>query len=168
MPTPAELYELYLLNNPDDTRLIELIEITHPNLTKEFFLTPTPEEVTLTLENGANVIPRSVNMTVKKSASKDDLDERFTFTISDIFGELNDQADLIPLDSQEPVRLIYRGFISTDTSEPSEGPYVLQVTSMTQTTDGAVSLEAQSPSLVVNRTGELYTYERFPMLRGFL
>lgn len=168
MPNPAELYELYLLNNPDDVRLIELIEIYHPALTQTFLLTPTPEPVTLTLEDGRTITPRNVSMDVRKSSSKDDLDERFTFTISDIYGELNDQADLIPLDDQTPVSLIYRGFISTDTSEPSEGPYILQVATMTQSTDGSVSIEAQSPSLVVNRTGELYTYDRFPMLRGFL
>lgn len=168
MPTPSELYELYLINNTDDARLIELIEISHPSLTETFLLTPTPEPVSLTLENGSTITPRPVNMSVKKSSSRDDLDERFTFTISDIYGQLNDQADLIPLDDQTPVTLTYRGFISSDTSEPSEGPYILQISSMTQTTDGAVSLEAQSPSLVVNRTGELYTYDRFPMLRGFL
>jgi hypothetical protein len=28
--------------------------------------------------------------------------------------------------------------------------------------------EAKAPSLNVNKTGELYTFDRFPMLKGFL
>lgn len=168
MPTPAELYELYLLNNPDGQRLIEVVSISHSALTKTYHLTPTPEPVLVTLETSEQIVPIPTNLNVQKSRSKDDLDEQFTFNFDDSYGVLSDEADRIPLDSNEDVLITYRSFVADDTSEPADGPFYLYGVSMTKSTSGTVTINAQSPSLVVNRTGELYTYERFPMLRGFL
>lgn len=168
MPTPAELYDLYLLNNPDGQRLIEVVSISHSALTQTYHLTPTPEVVLVTLETSAEIVPVPTNLTVQRSTTKDDLDEQFTFNFSDIDGTLAAEADRIPLDSDEPVIITYRSFVADDTSEPADGPFVLYGVTMTKATNGTVTIQAQSPSLVVNRTGELYTYDRFPMLRGFL
>lgn len=168
MPTPQEIYEAYLLNSPDGERHIEVVTISHSKLSKTYHITPTPEPVAVTFETGGDVVPMPVNLTVEKSQSRGDLDEQFNFNISDIDGTLNDEADRIPLDDEEPLVVTYRGFMVSDTSAPCEGPFFLEGVSMTKSTDGTVTIAAQSPSLVVNRTGELYTYERFPMLRGFL
>ena len=51
MPTPAELYELYLLNNPDGERLIEVVTISHSAMTQTYHITPTPEAVSVTFED---------------------------------------------------------------------------------------------------------------------
>lgn len=167
MPTPQEIYDNYLLNNPDGERHIEIVTISHSKLTKTYHLTPTPEPVSVTLETDEVITPEPVNLTVEKSSSKDDLDEKFNFNFADIDGRLNDEADNIPLDDEESVLITYRGFMASDTSAPAEGPFILNGVSMTKSTNGTVTIAAQSPSLVVNRTGELYTYERFPTLRGF-
>ena len=168
MPTPQEIYEAYLLNSPDGERHIEVVTISHSKLSQTYHITPTPEPVAVTFETGGDVVPMPVNLNVEKSQSRGDLDEQFNFNISDIDGTLNDEADRIPLDDEEPLVVTYRGFMVSDTSAPCEGPFFLEGVSMTKSTDGSVTIAAQSPSLVVNRTGELYTYERFPMLRGFL
>ena len=168
MPTPAEIYELYLLNNPDGERIIEVVSISHPNMTQTYHLTPTPEPVSVTLETGETIIPEPKNMTIQKSSSKDDLDEQFSFNFSDPEGLIAAEAKLIPLDTDDDVIIQFRTFMASDTSAPAEGPFDLIGVSMTPTTEATVTIRAQSPSLVVNRTGELYTYERFPMLRGFL
>lgn len=168
MPTPQEIYENYLLNNPDGERHIEVVTISHSKLSKTYHLTPTPEPVLVTLETGESIVPEPVNLTVEKSSSKDDLDEKFNFNFDDIDGRINDEADRIPLDDDESVIVTYRGFMASDTSAPAEGPFKLNGVSMTKSTSGTLTIAAQSPSLVVNRTGELYTYERFPTLRGFL
>ena len=168
MPTPAELYELYLLNNPQGERIIEVVSISHPDMTQTYHITPTPEAVSVTFEDSSVVVPEPKNMTVEKSKSKDDLDEQFIFNFSDPEGLISSEAALIPLDTDDDVIVEFRTFMASDTSAPAEGPFKLIGVSMTPSTDATVTIRAQSPSLVVNRTGELYTYERFPMLRGFL
>lgn len=168
MPTPAELYELYLLNNPDDERIIEVVSISHPDMSQTYHLTPTPESLLVTLETGEQIVPEPKNMSIDKPKSKDDLDEQFLFNFSDPEGLIAAEAKLIPLDTQDDVLVQFRTFMASDPSEPAEGPFNLVGVSMTPSTDATVTIRAQSPSLVVNRTGELYNYERFPMLRGFL
>lgn len=168
MPTPDELYELYLLNNPQGERIIEVVSIYHPDMSQTYHITPTPEAVSVTFEDDQVIVPEPKNMRVEKSRSKDDLDEQFIFTFSDPEGLIASEADRIPLDSDDDVLVQFRTFMASDTSAPAEGPFNLLGVSMTPATDSTVTIRAQSPSLVVNRTGELYTYERFPMLRGFL
>ena len=168
MPNPAELYDLYLLNNPDNERIIEVISISHPDMTQTYHITPTPEPVTVVFEDNQIISPEPKNMTVEKSRSKDDLDEQFIFNFSDPEGLIASEASLIPLDTDDDVLIQFRTFMASDPSGPAEGPFNLAGVSMTASTDSTVTIRAQSPSLIVNRTGELYTYERFPMLRGFL
>lgn len=166
--TAEELYERYLYNNPDDQNLIETISITHSNLTQDFDIVREPDGLTLTIETGEDVYFMGVNFEVSKNTSSDDMDEEFLITFDDTEGVLKDEAELIPLNTTELVKIVYRAFISSDTSEPAFGPITLNGTSMTAGNDGQVTVSAQSPSLVVNRCGELYTYERFPSLKSFL
>lgn len=63
--------------------------------------------------------------------------------------------------------LTYRGFRSDDLSAPIKGPITLELVNVTTTKYGA-EFEARAPELNATRTGELYTLERFPMLRGFM
>lgn len=122
MPTPAELYELYLLNNLDGERLIEVVTISHSAMTQTYHITPTPEAVSVTFEDSSVVVPEPKNMRVRKSTSKDDLDEQFVFDFSDPEGLIAAEAERIPLDSDEDVIIEFRTFMASDTSSPAEGP----------------------------------------------
>ena len=78
---------------------------------------------------------------------------------------------LIAIDSQgnntnEKIVLTYRAYLSDDLTEP-QAVQRLQVESITYTR-GVASFSAVAPKLNITRTGELYTFSRFPMLRGFL
>jgi hypothetical protein len=67
---------------------------------------------------------------------------------------------------QKPT-VTYRTYRSDDLSAPMFGPVVMEIQAIAMTRQGS-SFEAKAPSLNVSRTGETYTIDRFPGLRGFL
>lgn len=166
MPTALEKYEDYVLNNPVGERIVEVIEISHPDI-EPIYLAREPESLTVTLEDNSIVQTKGVNMVISRASSEDDLDEKFAFDIEDIYGEAQDILSNIEVNDNTSLNIIYRLYMASDLTEISIGPYVLQVTNISFT-KGRFSMQAESPSLVRSRTGELYTYDRFPMLRAFL
>lgn len=63
--------------------------------------------------------------------------------------------------------LKYRTYRSDLLTEPLEGPLTFEVNSITFQKEGA-TLQCSASRLNLNTTGEIYTMDRFPMLRGFL
>ena len=166
--TPEELYELYLHNNPEEQRLIETISITHSEISQDYYIVREPDGETLFLEDGTEQFFQGVNFEVSKSTDSDDLDEEFSIVFDDADGTLKNEASRITISSSEFPVVTYRAYIDSDVSSPAYGPIKLQGTSMTAGNDGQVTVTAKSPSLNVNRCGELYTYERFSSLKSFL
>ena len=74
---------------------------------------------------------------------------------------LRKELDRIPLDTTEKILLTYRAYLSDDLTEP-QAVQVLQVESINYNR-GTATLSAIAPKLNVNRTGELYTFSRFPV-----
>jgi hypothetical protein len=105
---------------------------------------------------------------VALAGSPDNLDQKFTINIDTTDPEnlLRKELDRIPLETTEKILLTYRAYLSDDLTEP-QAVQVLQVESINYNR-GVATLSAVAPKLNVNRTGELYTFGRFPMLRGFL
>jgi len=102
------------------------------------------------------------------AGTPDNLDQKFTVNIdtTDPDNLLRKELDRIPLDTTEKILLTYRAYLSDDLTEP-QAVQVLQVESINYNR-GTATISAIAPKLNVNRTGELYTFSRFPMLRGFL
>lgn len=63
--------------------------------------------------------------------------------------------------------LKYRTYRSDVLSEPLDGPFIFQVNNVSFQKQGA-TLQCSALRLNQNTTGEIYTMDRFPMLRGFL
>jgi hypothetical protein len=61
----------------------------------------------------------------------------------------------------------YRTYRSDDLSGPLAGPYRFEVANIAFQKEGA-TLTCGAPRLNLNQTGEPYSMDRFPMLRGFL
>lgn len=92
-----------------------------------------------------------------------------------ITGDLGDLGEVIPAEIDRAMAagtmatkptVVYRTYRS-DTLELLFGPVTLEIADVAMTREGA-SFEARASSLNVNRTGEIYALERFPMLRSFL
>ena len=125
--------------------------------------------VSVTLENGQIATFDYYPLRIEDNGTRDDLDQSFTITLGDLGdilpSELDNVADAGSFNVKPSV--IYRTYRSDDLSRPLFGPVTLEVESFAFNREGS-TFTAKAPSLNINKTGELYKLERFPMLRGFL
>lgn len=108
-------------------------------------------------------------MRIENNGSRDDLDQSFTFSWGDLGEVLPMELDRVAVSGgfgYKP-QVVYHTYRSDDLTAPLFGPLVLEVESFAFNRDGS-TFTAKAPSLNINKTGEIYTLERFPMLRGFL
>lgn len=158
----------FLASAPQNKYMIEVVSIAHSDLTQTYHLWREPIAGTVTDEddNELSVIP--TNIAIKLAGSADNLDQQFNITIDTADAEniLRTELDLIPLDTSEKIAITYRAYLSDDLTEP-QAVQLLQAESISYVR-GAATISAIAPKFNVTRTGELYTFKRFPMLRGFL
>ena len=158
----------FLASAPQTIYMIEVISIAHSDLTQTYNLWREPSDGGVVDEDDNVLSVRSTNFTVALAGSPDNLDQKITVNIdtTDPDNLLRKELDRIPLDTTEKILLTYRAYLSDDLTEP-QAVQVLQVESINYNR-GTATLSAIAPKYNVNRTGELYTFGRFPMLRGFL
>ena len=111
---------------------------------------------------------RPAGIAVRRAGSDAFLDQVFEIELdlTDAQDEFRERLRLIPLQSSERVRCVYRGYMSDDLTDIAEGPAILRVEATTFRRGRAI-VSAVSPRLNVNRTGILYAPRDIPMLRGF-
>lgn len=149
---------------------LELLEISHPDFTKPYFIVRNaPDGVTVTLEDSTEQAFEYYPLKVTPSGSKEDLDFGVRVDLGDLGEVLPEELDAVASGNGYGTRptVKYRLYRSDDLSAPMLGPHLLEVTAFSFTREGS-SFEARAPSLNINRTGELYRMDRFPPLRGFL
>jgi len=158
----------FLASAPQTKYMIEVVSIAHSALTQTYHLWKEQSEGAVIDEDINTLIVQPTNLNVALAGSPDNLDQKFTISIdtTDAENVLRKELDRIALDTTEKIILTYRVYLSDDLTEP-QAVQRLQVESITYTR-GVASLSAIAPKLNVTRTGELYTFSRFPMLRGFL
>ncbi len=162
-------YAQFFLNSRSSVVQLETLEISHPNFTKIYRVVRNAVKgVTVTLEN-ETVVFDYYPLRIQNNGSKDDLDQSFTITLGDLGEVLPVELDSVTSAQGYGVKPIvkYRTYRSDDLTRPLFGPVLLEVESFAFNREGS-TFTAKAPSLNVNKTGELYKLERFPMLRGFL
>lgn len=163
-------YAEFFLNSSSSVVQLELIEIQHPNFTKTYRVVRNAVRgVTVTLETNAVAAFDYYPLKIENNGAKDDLDQSFTITLGDLGEVLPKELDSVASAdgfSVKPV-VTYRTYRSDDLTKPLFGPVLLEVESFAFNREGS-TFTAKAPSLNINKTGELYKLERFPMLRGFL
>jgi hypothetical protein len=163
-------YAEFFLNTKASVVQLELLEISHPNFSQVYrIVRNSVQGVTVKLETGSTVNFQYYPLQVKNNGSRDDLDQSISFTLGDLGEILPKELDAIAQAKGFGVKpkVVYRTYRSDDLTAPLFGPINLEVESFAFNREG-VTFNAKAPSLNVNKTGELYTLERFPMLRGFL
>lgn len=158
---------VFLASAPQTIRAIPTLQISHPAMTQTFYLWRERTAGTITTEDG----PRTVlpmNFEVKLAGSQQNLDQNFEIRIdtTDREDALREQLDLIPLSTQDRIRVVYREYLSDDLADVLARAELQAVSLSFQI--GAATLLAVSPRLNMTRTGELYSTRDVPMLRGFL
>lgn len=163
-------YAEFFLNSRSSVVQLELMEISHPNFTKVYRIVRNAVKgTTVTLETGASASFDYYPMRIENNGSRDDLDQSFTITLGDLGEVLPKELDSVASAHAFDVKPVvtYRTYRSDDLTRPLFGPVLLEVESFAFNREGS-TFTAKAPSLNINKTGELYKLERFPMLRGFL
>lgn len=163
-------YAEFFLNSKSSVVQLETIEISHPNFTQTYRVVRNAVEgITATLEDSQVVDFVYYPLNIESSGVKDDLDQILKITLGDLGEILPTELDQVASNSGFGTKPIikYRIYRSDDLTRPLFGPITLEVSSFGFTAEG-VTFEAGAPSININKTGEIYTLERFPMLRGFL
>lgn len=160
----------YLLKSENVIVQFETIEISHPAFTKTYrFVRNNVNGITATLETEEEVEFPYIPMNIDETNNSGDLDYAFTITIGDIGEIFPDELDLIyeSEDFFNEATMIYRTFRSDDLSQPLIGPIKLKIKTFIFD-QISVSLVGTTLATNLNKTGEIYTLNRFPMTRAFL
>ncbi len=163
-------YAEFFLNSKTSVVQLETLEITHPNFTKTYRIVRNAiEGASLTLETGATATFQYYPLSIENAGVRDDLDQAIKINLGDLGEVLPKELDEVSSNNgfETKPTVVYRTYRSDDLSRPLFGPVVLEVSSFAFNREGS-TFEAKAPSLNVNKTGELYKLDRFPMLRGFL
>lgn len=166
MPDYAEFF----LNSKSSVVQLELLEISHPNFTQTYrIVRNSVEGLTVVLETGETAFFSYYPLQIEIGSTRDNMDQMININLGDLGEILPKEFDEIRNANGFGVKptVKYRTYRSDDLTEPMLGPVFLEVESFAFNSEGA-SFEAKAPSLNVVRTGELYKFDRFPMLRGFL
>ena len=167
----SQQYVDFFLKSKSSIVELELIELTHPSFLNAYRVVRNAVEgLTVTLETGESAFFDYYPLSLEGSTVREDLDYIITIRVGDlgeiIPQELDRVANSVGGFEIKP-KLTYRSYRSDDLTAPMFGPLLLEVTEFNFAKEGA-EFEAKAPLLNINRTGEIYTLERFPMLRGFL
>ena len=163
-------YAEFFLKSKSSVVQLETLEISHPDFTKIYRIVRNAVEgVTLTLETGATATFQYYPLGIENAAVRDDLDQALKINLGDLGEVLPKELDEVTSNDGFGIKptVIYRTYRSDDLSRPLFGPVLLEVSSFAFNREGS-TFEAKAPSLNVNKTGEVYKLDRFPMLRGFL
>jgi hypothetical protein len=125
--------------------------------------------ITVTHEDASSYAYTYYPLECKLTGPRDDLDHMLTVNLGDLGELIPDEIDNVReanTFAELPV-VRYRTYRSDNLDEPLYGPIELEVKNLNFTSEGC-TFEARAPSLNVNRTGEIYSLPRFPMLRGLM
>jgi hypothetical protein len=162
-------YTDFFLNSGSHVAQLELLEISHPSFSQVYRIVRNKVGgVTVTLEDGSTQTFDYYPVKITPTTSKNDLDQELTVDFGDLGTVLPQELDAVANDNTwdtKPV-MLFRTYRSDDLGAPMLGPIRYEINVVPFKQQGA-TLQASAASLNQNATGELYTTDRFPMLRGF-
>lgn len=163
-------YAEFFLKSKSSVVQLETLEISHPNFTKTYRIVRNAVEgTTVTLENGSLATFDYYPLQIENAGVRDDLDQSIKINLGDLGEVLPKELDEVSSNNGFGIKpiVIYRTYRSDDLTRPLFGPVTLEVSTFAFNREGS-TFEAKAPSLNINKTGEIYSLDRFPMLRGFL
>lgn len=163
-------YTEFFLKSQANIVQLECLEIYHPNFTTTYRLVRNAVQgVTVTHENAIQYAYTYYPMRITLGSTRDNLDTSIKIDLGDLGQVLPLELDAVATAGSYLTKpwVKYRTYRSDVLTAALFGPIQLEITSFSFNNEG-VTFEAKPPSLTVNKTGEIYTLDRFPMLRGFL
>jgi hypothetical protein len=164
-------YSEFFLNSRATVVQLELLEVSHPDFSAPYrFVRNARDGVTVDLsDTEQEVFFQFYPAKVSSIGTRDDLDAGIRIELGDLGEIIPDELDNVDRAGGWLIKpeVRYWVFRSDDLTAPIYGPLTLEVDTFNFSYEGA-AFEAQAPRLNMNRTGERYKLDRFPMLRGFL
>lgn len=160
----------YFLNAPASVIQYECLELSHPNFTQTYNIVRNAADgLTVTHEDGNVVAYQYYPARIRSKGARDDLDVIYDIDLGDLGEVFPNELDSITLAGGFNIRPIvrFRTYRSDNLATPLFGPITLEIKRLSHNEDG-MSFEAKAPELNINKTGEVYSLDRFPSLRGFL
>lgn len=178
----SALSDFFFKAPPAAVRL-QLLEISHPRFSQTFKVVRNFVSAIYVQHEDTQIVQyQHFPLRISEVGSDNSLDQEIQVTLGDLGQVLPVELDNVNIANAmqtKPV-LKYREYLSNSyvmavTSglnqplyiNPVRGPFTLEVNSIAFNKQGAV-FTAKPPAFNRVRTGEYYTVERFPMLRGFL
>jgi len=165
--TVEAAYRRKLASNPEGEMDFITVQITHPLLSRPYYIVKGTSPLTATLETGQTVTFEPSPMDAKNPANNNDMDQQAAFTLPDVDNQLDEEMSRIPLDNQEWPEFTFRAYVSTDLSYPCKGPVTYDLQSLSQS-KGVFTADVGVPRLNERSTGILMTPTEIPILRGVL
>lgn len=168
-------YSQFFLNSSSSVVQLELLEISHPSFSQVYRIVRNAiSGVTVHLEDASVHVFDYYPVKIVPTGTSDDLEQMLQIQFGDLGQIVPLEVDRVlltisgglPTSTIKPV-VLYRTYRSDDLSAPLAGPYRFQVNNVAFQREGA-TLQCTAPRLNLNRTGEIYSMDRFSMLRGFL
>lgn len=165
MTAEAEFY----LSAFGRVKRFECIKLAHPNFTQPYYIVRNkPGGLTAKVE-GQMTDFGFYPLRITAQAQDNDLDFALQIDLGDLGEIVPAELDAVAAANGFGVKptLDYWAFRSDDLMTPLLGPVRLEIQELPVSRDGT-SFVAAAPAMNVNRTGELYTTGRFPMMRAYL
>jgi hypothetical protein len=149
---------------PSETLYLETIEISHSESSTHFYLVRDRADWSLTLENAVQITFEKCPFRFSLPASGENGVQELNLAIDNVDRRISDFLESVE-NSLEPVRVIYRVYLASDTSAPQNNPpMTLTLRDVVVTT---VEITGKATFLdLLNRKfpTEYYTRDRFPSL----
>lgn len=162
-------YSFWLSGNPDDVRLL-LVEISHPAWSKTYRIVQNHADgITVQHEDTFSYDYEYVPLTIQRGNNSDDLDQEITIGVGDLGEMFPKELDAARASQYSKVRprLNYREYNLSDLTKPQVTILDLEVTDYEPKKEGAVFV-CRAKQMNLTKTGEVYTLDNTPTLRGFV
>ena len=165
-------YTSFFLDSSSGVVPLECVEISHPDFEQPFrYVKNDVNGVTVKhAVSGPNVEYVYQPMSIQRSTVTNALDQKLALTIGDVDDELIEAVISARLGenwNQRP-QVKWRLYRDDDLSSPMVELQTLEVASLSKDGTGNCTFDAKAPELNSVKTGETYSLERFPLLRGMI
>lgn len=149
--------------------LLECVELVHPAFLSTYRVVRNHGAgVTVRHEDEVQYTYSYYPLRIDRGNSSDDLDQTIKFTLADMGAELPADIDRVRAAGNTRPVVNYRVYASNNLNAPLASVLGLPVSQMACDATGAATFTAAAAELNKTRTGLTYTFEQFPMLRGYL
>lgn len=163
MSSQYDAYVALLNSQPENEQRYKTLTLSHSQMSQDYNLVFDTQDLIATSNDGILTTYLAANIQATDAQNNNDLDQLATFTLPDIDNILDDELDRITAGTTEKIKATYSIYTTGNLDAPADFVQY-DVDSATQS-NGVFTLNCGAPKLNKDETGEVFSYDRFPMLR---